>query len=187
MYKMIVATLLLTLFTASGWAAERVRMETSLGAIVLELDTDKAPLSVANFLAYVDADFYDQTLFHRVIEGFMIQGGGFTTGMVQKPTAAPIKNEADNGLKNLRGTIAMARTGQIDSATSQFFINTINNNSLNHRGTDPRGYGYAVFGRVVEGMEVVDRIAGQKTVNKGGAFANLPKQPVEIIDVMRLQ
>lgn len=187
MVKVIVPMLMLTLITASGWAAEKVRMVTSLGDIVLELNSDKAPGSVANFLAYVDADFYDRTIFHRVIEGFMIQGGGYTTEMTQKPTMAPIQNEAANSLKNQRGTIAMARTSQIDSATSQFFINTVDNPFLDHRSSDSRGYGYAVFGRVVEGMEVVDRIAGQETINKGGAFANLPRKTVEILDVMRLK
>lgn len=187
MHRIIVALFFVLVIASPGWAGEKVVMETSLGKIVIELDAEKAPVSVANFLAYVDEGFYNQTIFHRVISGFMIQGGGFDTNQTKKPTKAPIKNEADNGLKNDRGTIAMARTNQIDSATSQFFINLVNNDFLNHRSQDPRGYGYAVFGRVVDGLEVVDRIAAQKTSNRGGAFANLPQTAIEIISVNRQQ
>jgi len=187
MQKTIVTFLLLCAVAIPCWAGEKVAMETSLGRIVIELDAEKAPASVENFLSYVDAGFYDGTIFHRVISGFMIQGGGFDANMQQKPTRAPIKNEAENGLRNDRGTIAMARTNQIDSATSQFFINHVDNAFLNHRSPDPRGYGYAVFGRVIEGMEVVDKIADQKTVNKGGPFANLPQPPVEILEVKKLK
>ena len=187
MHRIIVALFFVLVIATPGWAGDKVVMETSLGKIVIELDAVKAPVSVANFLSYVDAEYYNQTIFHRVIGGFMIQGGGFDTDLNKKPTKAPIKNEADNGLKNDRGTIAMARTNQVDSATSQFFINHADNDFLNHRSKDPRGYGYAVFGRVTEGLEVVDQIAAQKTVNRGGAFANLPQPAVEIISVKRQQ
>ena len=136
-----------------------VTLTTSLGVIELELDSDKAPLSVANFLAYVDSGFYDGTIFHRVIPDFMIQGGGFGTDSKQKSTKPPIKNEATNGLENKRGTIAMARTSVVDSATAQFFINLKDNAFLNHTSPDPGGYGYAVFGHVTKGMDVVDKIA----------------------------
>lgn len=137
-----------------------VVMATSEGNVEIELFGDKAPVSVSNFLAYVDASFYDNTVFHRVIANFMIQGGGFEANMRQKPTKAPIKNEAANGLKNDRGTLAMARTSVVDSATSQFFINVVNNDFLNHGGRD---FGYAVFGKVVSGMDVVDKIAAVQT------------------------
>ena len=138
----------------------QVLMETSLGKVKIELFEKEAPISVKNFLDYANSGFYGGTIFHRVIPGFMIQGGGFTTDFKQKPTNAPIKNEAANGLKNDRGTIAMARTGAPDSATSQFFINVVNNNMLNR--PNPDGVGYAVFGKVVEGMDVVDRIKAVK-------------------------
>jgi cyclophilin family peptidyl-prolyl cis-trans isomerase len=144
-----------------------VTLTTSLGVIELELDADKAPVSVANFLEYVDAGHFDGTIFHRVIPDFMIQGGGFTTDFVQKPTRAAIKNEATNGLQNARGTIAMARTNVVDSATAQFFINLKDNAFLNHTGPG-QGYGYAVFGRVTKGMDVVDKIAKVPTGSKGG-------------------
>lgn len=138
---------------------KQVSMKTNKGEIKIELDWDNAPISVGNFLAYVDEGFYNETIFHRVIKGFMIQGGGFTADSVQKETHDPIKNEAGNGLSNDRGTLAMARTGIVDSATSQFFINLVDNDFLNHRDETPNGYGYAVFGKVVEGMDVVDAIA----------------------------
>lgn len=141
----------------------KVQIQTSMGPIELELFRDKAPISVENFLSYVSDKSYDGTIFHRVIDGFMIQGGGFGTDLQKRPTKAPIKNEADNGLKNVRGTIAMARTGIVDSATSQFFINVKDNVSLNHRSPDQRGFGYAVFGKVTSGMEVVDQIKAVKT------------------------
>jgi peptidyl-prolyl cis-trans isomerase B (cyclophilin B) len=154
--------ILACLSVGSGTAiAENVRvlMATSLGDVTLELDADKAPKTVANFLNYVDKGFYNDTVFHRVIDGFMIQGGGFTADLVRKDTDAPVENEADNGLKNLRGTIAMARTSQPDSATAQFFVNLVDNAFLDHREKTRRGWGYAVFGKVVSGMEVVDEIA----------------------------
>jgi peptidyl-prolyl cis-trans isomerase B (cyclophilin B) len=142
-------------------------METSIGNITIELWPDRAPGTVENFLRYVDEGFYNGTIFHRVIKGFVIQGGGFTTDMKAKKTHDPIKNEASLEAKNDRGSIAMARTGEIDSATSQFFINLVNNGSLNHRDETARGYGYAVFGKVVKGMDVVDEIARVKTVTRG--------------------
>lgn len=144
-----------------------VRLHTSLGAITLELDAEKAPETVRNFLAYVEAGHYDNTIFHRVIDGFMIQGGGFEPGMSQKPTGEPVRNEADNGLKNRAGTIAMARTQQPHSATAQFFINVSDNDFLDHRAPDTQGWGYCVFGEVSEGMDVVDRIRSVKTGSKG--------------------
>ncbi len=144
-----------------------VLMSTNLGDIRIELFADKAPITVRNFLDYVNDGFYDGLIFHRVIAGFMIQGGGFTKEMQQKATTAPIKNEAANGLKNNTGTIAMARTNVVDSATSQFFINVKDNDFLNHRGATPQGFGYAVFGQVKEGMEVVRNIERVKTGNRG--------------------
>lgn len=157
--------------------APKVRLSTSMGDIVLELAADKAPQSVNNFLQYVRDKHYDGTVFHRVIDGFMIQGGGFTADMNQKPTRDPIPLEARNGLKNDRGTIAMARTGNPNSATSQFFINVVNNSMLN--APSPDGYGYAVFGRVVSGMDVVDKIRAVSTGNKG-PHQNVPTSPITI-------
>ena len=158
---------------------KKVTIETSMGTITAELDDAKAPVTVANFVEYAKAGHYDGTIFHRVIDGFMIQGGGFTKDMNQKETRAPIKNEAANGLKNKRGTLAMARTMVVDSATSQFFINLVDNDFLDHRGPDPRTFGYAVFGKVTDGMEVVDRIAKVKT-GFSGPHQNVPEEPVVI-------
>ena len=145
-----------------------VQLDTSAGTIRIELDAEKAPLSAQNFIDYVKAGHYDNTVFHRVIPGFMIQGGGFEPGMQQKPTRAPIANEANNGLKNQKYTLAMARTSAPHSATAQFFINATNNDFLNFSSESPQGWGYAVFGRVVEGTEVVDQIERVKTGRKGG-------------------
>jgi peptidyl-prolyl cis-trans isomerase A (cyclophilin A) len=153
-----------------------VVLETSKGEVEIELDAEKAPVTVENFLAYVDSGFYDGTIFHRVIPDFMIQGGGFDAGMSQKPTRAPIANEADNGLRNVRGTLAMARTQAKDSATAQFFVNLKDNAFLDH-GT--RDFGYAVFGRVTRGMDVVDAIAAVPTGTRGG-HQNVPTDPVTI-------
>ncbi|MEI5997732.1 peptidyl-prolyl cis-trans isomerase [Paraburkholderia bengalensis] len=144
-----------------------VELHTNHGVIKLELDADKAPKTVENFLAYVKAGHYDNTVFHRVIDGFMIQGGGFEPGMTQKPTSTPIANEANNGLKNVKGSIAMARTNDPHSATAQFFINVNDNDFLNHSSPTPQGWGYAVFGKVVEGLDVVDAIRKVKTGSKG--------------------
>jgi len=154
-----------------------VKLETSMGDIVIELDEAAAPVTVKNFLTYVEEGFYDGTIFHRVIRDFMIQGGGFTAEMAREETHAPIVNEASNGLKNDRGTIAMARTADPDSATAQFFINHKNNNSLNY--IENRNPGYAVFGRTVEGMDVVDAIAAVKTTVRMG-MPNVPVEPVVI-------
>jgi len=144
-----------------------VELHTNHGVIKLELDAEKAPKSVENFLNYVKAGHYDNTVFHRVIDGFMIQGGGFEPGMKQKPTQAPITNEANNGLKNVTGSIAMARTNDPHSATAQFFINVNDNDFLNHSSPTPQGWGYAVFGKVAEGLDVVEKIKKVKTGSKG--------------------
>ena len=158
----------------------RVRLSTNLGDIVLELDREKAPQTVDNFLTYVREGFYNGTIFHRVIDGFMIQGGGFTQDFQRKPTHAPIENEADNGLRNRRGSVAMARTNDPHSATAQFFINVADNSFLDFRDKTPRAYGYAVFGQVVEGMDVVDKIRRSAT-GAGGPFRkDVPRSPVII-------
>jgi len=164
----------------AGAANPQVELKTSMGAIVVELYPDKAPLTVGNFLQYVKSGFYDGTLFHRVIPGFMIQGGGFTADFVQKPTRPPVKNEAGNGLKNEPGTIAMARTPDPHSATAQFFINVANNESLNFRFPTQEGYGYCVFGKVVKGMDVVNRIVKVPTGPGPAPHANVPRKPVVI-------
>jgi peptidyl-prolyl cis-trans isomerase A (cyclophilin A) len=184
MFKKIFAavTIILVsgLFVVSAGAAGKnpiVLMETSQGKVTIELFQKESPLSVKNFLSYVKEGFYNGTTFHRVIPGFMVQGGGFAANMNQKSTGKPIKNEAVNGLKNDRGTLAMARTGDPDSATSQFFINLVNNSGLNR--PQPDGHGYAVFGKVIEGMDVVDRIAGVRTGVRMG-MRDVPLDPVEI-------
>ncbi|MDZ7590383.1 MAG: peptidylprolyl isomerase [Rubrivivax sp.] len=156
-----------------------VQMDTSAGTLRIELDDAKAPLTTANFLAYVNKGHYDGTVFHRVIKGFMVQGGGFEPGMKQKPTDAPIKNEANNGLKNLHYTLAMARTGDPHSASAQFFVNTTDNGFLDFRAENAQGWGYAVFGRVVEGMDVVDRIESVRTGRKG-MHDDVPLEDVRI-------
>ena len=163
----------------------QVRMETSSGTLVLELDAGAAPITTENFLKYVDDDFYDGTIFHRVIKGFMIQGGGYDRDFKPKATLPPIHNEADNGLKNERGTIAMARTNNPHSATAQFFINSVDNEFLNHRAKNPQGWGYAVFGRVVEGLEVVDAIS---TVETGthGPHSDVPQSQILILKAERV-
>ena len=150
-----------------------------MGSITLSLDDEKAPATVANFVRYTSEGHYDGTIFHRVIDGFMIQGGGFTRDMNQKKTREPVRNEAMNGLKNRRGTIAMARTMVVDSATSQFFINLVDNDFLDFQSPTPQGFGYAVFGKVVSGMEVVDAIAKVKT-GSAGPHQNVPETPVVI-------
>lgn len=187
--KIIVAAMLVMLTavfaTASDKKNPQVSMETNYGTIKMELFAKEAPISVENFLEYAKSDFYKGTIFHRVIAGFMIQGGGFTADFKQKPTRAAIKNEAANGLKNDRGTLAMARTGIVDSATAQFFINVVNNNFLNHQNSSQQGYGYAVFGKVVEGMDVVDKIAAVKTVRRG--FPDVPEKDVVIKSVKILK
>lgn len=176
--------LALAVFTPANVAAQDkpiLVIETSMGDITVELNRKRAPKSVENILSYVNDGFYDNTIFHRVISNFMIQGGGFTADMVRKPTRAPIQNEASNRLKNRRGTLAMARTGEVNSATAQFFINVKDNASLDYKGTSPSNYGYAVFGKVTDGMDVVDKIKNVKT----GA-RDVPAETV-LIKTIRLQ
>lgn len=158
----------------------RVRLETTLGELTLELDAEKAPETTRNFLEYVTSGFYDGTIFHRVINGFMIQGGGMDRDMNQKPTRAPIQNEADNGLGNALGTIAMARTSDPHSATAQFFINVKDNDFLDHSGKTSNGWGYCVFGKVIEGMATVDAIKAVAT-GRHGPHQDVPTEPVEIV------
>ncbi len=179
---------LLTLGIPQGAQAAnpRVVMKTSMGDMTIELYPDKAPITVQNFLSYVDEKFYDGTIFHRVIKGFMIQGGGLTADFKEKPAKPPIQNEATNGLENKRGTIAMARMPEIHSATCQFFINHVDNAFLNHRNNTPEGFGYAVFGRVVSGIEVVDKIASVRTGTIKG-YADAPLETVTIISVRRVE
>lgn len=163
----------------------RVRLETTMGIIDLECLDAQAPKTVDNFLAYVDAGFYDGTLFHRVIPGFVVQGGGMVSGMKEKQTQAPIQNEADNGVANARGTVAMARTAELHSATSQFYINLKDNTPLNHVPGNPQRFGYCVFARVTEGMDVVDRIAGVAT-HSVGQHQDVPRQEVRVVRAFRL-
>ena len=168
----------------SAGEAPRVVLETNHGNIILELYPEKAPQSVENFLGYVDEGYYSGTIFHRVIDGFMIQGGGFTDDMMKKPTKNGVPNEADNGLKNSRGTIAMARTNDPHSATSQFFVNIVDNGPLDHTDKTPRGWGYTVFGKVVDGMDVVDAIAKAPT-GTVGPFRDVPSETVVVVSAQR--
>lgn len=168
--------------TSSNTDTKTVKIQTSMGDITLELYPDKAPTTVKNFLDYVNSGHYDDTIFHRVIDGFMIQGGGYTENLTQKPTKDPIVNEATNGLKNKRGTIAMARTNIVDSATSQFFINVVDNSFLDFKGENPHEFGYCVFGKVTNGMEVVDAIKSVQTQSQG-PYQDLPAKPIKIIKV----
>ena len=163
-----------------------VVMETSKGTVKIELWKDKAPVTVKNFLRYVDEKFYDGTVFHRVITNFMIQGGGFTPDMKKKKPHSPIENEAKSDVKNVRGTVAMARTNVINSATAQFFVNVVDNKFLDHKDETARGFGYAVFGKVIEGMDVVDKIRNVKTTTKG-SYRNVPAEAVEIKSIRRLE
>lgn len=156
-----------------------VQLDTNYGQIVIELNAEKAPLTVANFLDYVESGHYDGTIFHRVIDGFMIQGGGMDADMNEKRTGTPIKNEANNGLKNEIGTIAMARTSDPHSATAQFFINVKNNDFLNYSSPTPQGWGYAVFGKVTDGMDVVNQIKGVST-GRYGYHSDVPREPIVI-------
>ncbi len=165
--------------TAKGNAPMKVKLTTSMGPLVIQLDKDKAPISTENFVKYVEAGHYNGTIFHRVIDGFMIQGGGFTPGMTQKPTRGAVANEAGNGLKNTKYTVAMARTSDPHSATAQFFINVGDNAFLDHKGPSPQGWGYCVFGKVVAGQDVVDKIKGVATGNSG-FHQNVPTQDVVI-------
>lgn len=166
--------------TSSDIETKTVKLQTTAGDITLELYPDKAPVTVKNFIQYVDAGHYDGTIFHRVIDGFMIQGGGYTENLTQKPTNEPIVNEANNGLKNKRGTIAMARTNVVDSATAQFFINVVDNSFLDFKGENPHEFGYCVFGKVVDGMDVVDKIKSVETQSQG-PYQDLPVKPIKIV------
>lgn len=166
--------------------SDKVIVETSLGSFQLELDRARAPRSVENFLAYVDADHYSGTVFHRVIPGFMVQGGGFDAAYEKKPVRAPVQNEADNGVKNRRGTVAMARTSDPHSATAQFFVNVVDNAFLDHQAKDGSGWGYCVFGAVTEGMEVVDAIRKVPTGSVGPFSKDAPLEPVVIQAIRRL-
>jgi len=187
-FTQLVFAALLMLFSVSAViAAPLVKLQTNMGDIVIELNEEKAPKTVANFLSYVNDGFYNGTIFHRVIDGFMIQGGGFTEAMQKKGTKAPVENEANNGLRNDRGTVAMARTNAPHSATAQFFINVVNNDFLNYRSATPQGWGYTVFGKVVQGMDVVDKIRKIPT-GPGGPFPkDVPQAPVVIESAMVVQ
>jgi len=185
--RVLVLSIMLLLTTTLSFAKEnnmsdtqsKVKLTTSLGEIIIQLNTEKAPVSSANFLTYVNEGFYNGTIFHRVIPDFMAQGGGFDTGFNQKAVHAPIKNEANNGLTNGRGTLAMARTNDPNSATAQFFINLKDNSFLNHTSQTSSGWGYAVFGEVIQGMDVVDAMAKQATGNRGG-HQDVPKTDIVI-------
>ena len=182
MHRILLTLLITVCLTVPAIAVEHVTLKTNFGDIVLELDDEKAPISVANFLKYADEGFYNNTVFHRVIAKFMVQGGGYSVDLKKKAGHEPIKNEAANGLKNKRGTVSMARTSVVDSATSEFFINLADNSFLDHKVRD---YGYAVFGKVVEGMDVVDTIAAGKTQRKNYVFADLPVKQVVLESVVR--
>ncbi len=180
--RKLISTLLLLLISSITHAGElpRVSLQTNMGTIILELDADKAPLSVENFLTYVREGYYEGVIFHRVIKDFMIQGGGFDTDFKKKETHPPIKNEADNGLSNKKGTVAMARTSDPHSASAQFFINTVDNDFLDHQSPTARGWGYAVFGKVVDGMDVVEKIRNIPTGSGGQFPSDVPQTPVII-------
>lgn len=188
-FNCLLSALLIFTWLTAVQASERVevKIQTNYGDIILELFPDKAPKTVSNFMNYVDTNFYSNTLFHRVIEGFMIQGGGFTQQFERKPTNPPVINEADNGLLNELGTIAMARTPEPHSATALFFINVKNNERLNHTDKTPGGWGYTVFGKVTKGMDVVDTIR-QLPTGAGGPFQrDVPRSPVVILGISRIQ
>jgi len=192
MMKRIIFTLLFAAALAStAIAAEKnptATIETSMGTIKVELFADKAPISVKNFLEYANSGYYKDTVFHRVIPGFMAQGGGLTAALQPKPgDRPPIKNEAGNGLRNDRGTLAMARTGVVDSATAQFFINVVNNDFLNHRDETQGGFGYAVFGKVIDGMDVVDKMVAAPQKRQNAVFQNVPETPIVIKSVKILK
>jgi peptidyl-prolyl cis-trans isomerase A (cyclophilin A)/peptidyl-prolyl cis-trans isomerase B (cyclophilin B) len=186
-FRQILFFLLFILISLNAHATgTKVEMKTNLGSIVLELYPDKAPKTVENFLQYVEDGFYKNTVFHRVIAGFMIQGGGFDASLKQKPTRPPIQNEAANGLKNETGSIAMARTSDPHSASAQFFINVANNGFLNYKASNQSGYGYAVFGKVISGMDIVNKIASAPT-GSGGPFAgDVPKSSIIIEEMITL-
>jgi peptidyl-prolyl cis-trans isomerase B (cyclophilin B) len=179
---LLLATLSFSANAEGGNDMPQVKLETSLGDIMIELNQEKTPNTVANFLSYVEDGFYNGTIFHRVIENFMIQGGGFTEDFVQKSPKSPIKNEANNGLSNVRGSVAMARTGDPHSATAQFFINTVDNSFLDFQAENGPAWGYAVFGQVIEGMDIVDTIRAVSTGNKNG-HQDVPVENVILIQV----
>lgn len=192
MLKELVVTFLCGLcaiFTVAEGSSSQERptvlLKTNKGDIKVELFSDKAPNTVQNFLSYVKSKYYNGTIFHRVIDGFMIQGGGMTKEMKDKPTSAPIRNEANNGMKNMRGTLAMARTSDVHSATAQFFINVVDNSFLDFQAENARGFGYCVFGQVIEGMDVVDAIKNVKTKSYG-PHQNVPAESIEILEVIQL-
>ncbi len=178
----LAALSMLPITTTANETNPMIKLTTSMGEITIEMYPNEAPATVQNFLNYVESGFFDGLIFHRVIEGFMIQGGGFAPDMQQKKSGEPIQNEADNGLKNETGTLAMARTGDPHSATAQFFINLENNDFLNHTGKNPQGWGYAVFGKVTEGLDVVDKIGSVSTYT-AGAYSDVPVEPVIIENV----
>ena len=182
MRQLLVSLLAIAISTGAYAANPKVEFATNMGSIVIEVYPEKAPETVGNFLGYVRSGFYDGTIFHRVIAGFMIQGGGYTQTYERKKTGNPIRNEADNGLNNRTGTVAMARTGDPHSATAQFFINVADNGFLDYRSPTARGYGYAVFGKVVDGMDVIKRIAAAQT-GRGGPFAK--DAPIEMVIIER--
>ena len=187
-FSLVLILGLLSVFTtvnAASQANPKVLMKTSKGDITIELDLKKAPITVKNFLAYVDEEHYDGLIFHRVIKGFMIQGGGYDADFHKKATKPPIKNEAANRLKNKKGTIAMGRLPQIHSASNQFYINHVNNPGLDHRDNTPEGFGYCVFGKVIKGMDVVDAIANTPVTTKQG-FRDVPRETITIISVRRI-
>ena len=185
-FPILVALSLLPGLTIANQPNAMIKLTTSKGDITIEMYADEAPVTVRNFLGYVESGFFDGLIFHRVIEGFMIQGGGFTPDMQQKSTGDPIENEADNGLKNEVGTIAMARTGDPHSATAQFFINLEDNGFLDHTGKNPQGWGYAVFGKVTDGLDVVKQIGGVST-GRVGPYSDVPVDPVVIEKVERIE
>ena len=193
MFKRMLHSLLISVLLGCSLAAAAegnpvVLVETNLGNIKIELFAKEAPLSVKNFLAYAKSGYYSGTVFHRVIKGFMAQGGGLTAELQPKPGDMPsIKNEAGNGIKNSRGTVAMARTGEVDSATSQFFINLVDNGFLDHTDDTPRGFGYAVFGKVIDGMDVADKMAAAPQTRKNSVFQNVPETPIVIKSVKLLK
>lgn len=183
---LLLFVVLIVLSATLSMAGQKVAMKTNYGVIELELDAEKAPITVRNFMEYVDQKFYNDTIFHRVIGNFMIQGGGFDTNQQRKKTLPAIKNEATNGLKNYKGTIAMARTSVVDSATSQFFINLVDNHRLDNSGISAQQYGYTVFGRVSAGMDVVEKIGRVKTIATSRMFRDIPENPVIIEEIIRI-
>lgn len=186
-FNRILFFILLFILSLNSYAADiKVEMRTNLGNIVLELYPDRAPKTVENFMQYIDDGFYKNTIFHRVISNFMIQGGGFDITLKQKPTRSPIQNEAANGLKNETGTIAMARTSDPHSATAQFFINVVNNDFLNYKAPSQSGYGYTVFGKVISGIDVIQKIASIPTGSSGPFPSDVPKTSVIIEDIIKL-